>query len=249
MRLWNAIGADRGSVVSVIGAGGKTTAILALAEQASAVGLRTLVTTTTKMWLPNLPTVLSSQTETLEQELRSAFEVHGVVAAGRASSEGKLLGLEPSIVCSLGASDVVLCEADGAAGRSIKIHRPNEPVLPACTTHVVVVAGLDAIGFPFRDVAHPARLSADHFGERDAGVVQERHVAGALLEGAAFAPQGALVLFLLNKADEPELVGAGLRVARQVLESYPDARALLTARGEIVQGTGGSSDDRSYTHA
>ena len=52
-------------------------------------------------------------------------------------------------------------EADGAAGRFLKAPADHEPVIPAGTTVVVVVAGLKAVGGRIADVAHrPERVAS-----------------------------------------------------------------------------------------
>jgi probable selenium-dependent hydroxylase accessory protein YqeC len=186
------------------------------------------------MWLPGLPLVLSDSRADLNAQLQPAFGHHQVIAAGSGAQGGKLIGLEPGTVCSISAPDVTLCEADGAAGRSLKIHRSGEPVVPACTTHFIVVTGLDALGRRFGDAAHPAALGAEYFGVRPDTLIHWEHLAGALLEGAGFRPPQARLLFLLNKADSPVRLDAALRVSRHLHTSAPDAVVLFVSRGQVI---------------
>lgn len=235
MDLWDAVGASPGAVVSVIGAGGKTATVLALARQAKLREQPALVTTTTKMWLPDLPLVLSHSIPDLESRVRSALHAHPVVAAGSGTGDGKLIGLDPAAVCSIGSTGIILCEADGAAGHSLKVHRPGEPVVPACTTHLIVVAALDALGRSFMEAAHPAALAAGYFGEGPAAAIREDHVAGALLEGATFSPGRASLVFLLNKAEGLERVAAGRRISRLLNQAAPSASVLLVSQGQVLK--------------
>src|SRR5271169_5840738 len=64
----------------------------------------------------------------------------------------KLKGISPKRVDRLTErADLVLVEADGARGRSLKLPAPYEPVLPKSTGHVVVLAGLDVLGAPLTE--------------------------------------------------------------------------------------------------
>lgn len=234
MDLWEAVGASGGDVLSLIGAGGKTTALLTLAQQAGARGLKTLVTSTTRMWLPNLPVIYSNRPAVLDRELERAFLQQRVISAGAGEQDGKLVGLAPDTVCSVKAAQVTLCEADGAAGRSLKIHRPGEPVVPACTTILVVVAGLDAVGSAFDEVAHPDTFSAEYFGQPASARVRDEHVVGALLEGADFCPPSSSLTFILNKAEGGERLQNATRIAERIRTHAPDARILLVSRGHVL---------------
>lgn len=247
MDLWDAIGVHRGAVVSVIGAGGKTSTVLALAWQAADRDLDVLVTTTTRMWLPDLPVVYSDSAADLDRALKPAFREHRVVAAGTGSRDGKLLGLAPAAFSSLTSAGVILCEADGAAGRSLKIHRAGEPVVPACSTHLVVVAGLDALGLPFCDSAHPAPLAAEYFGEALEARIREQHVAGALLEGATFLPPSASLAFLLNKIEGPDRIEAARRISQHLGRDAPGSVVLLVSHGRVLDTAGGTTGSPSYT--
>ena len=135
----------------MIGAGGKTTTILALSHLAVRRGLSTIVTTTTKIWPPaGIPLVVEADGEDLADLVgRELLHAPCVAVGSSVADSGKVIGLEPSHICSLvesGVADVVLCEADGAAGRSLKVHGPEEPVIPVCAGSVAVVAGLDVVG-------------------------------------------------------------------------------------------------------
>ena len=114
--------------ISIVGAGGKTTALRVLARALAS--RRVLVTTTTHMF-PVLPpdcrTVLTNPaTDALLTQLR----LSGAVCAGRQAEAGKLCALSPALLTQAAvAADIVLCEADGAHCLPLKLHRADEPVL------------------------------------------------------------------------------------------------------------------------
>ena len=187
MRLHELLEIPRG-VTAVVGSGGKTTLIRHLAEELRQQG-SVLICTTTKMWLPE-PGACYCPT------LRQAAEAcrpGQVVYTGPASPQGKLLPPEEPGWQTL--ADYVLVEADGAAGRPLKAHRPWEPVIPAETNRRVLVVGAAGLGRPLVEAAHCPELFA-----RLAGCSREDP---ATPEGIArVVEQEALGdVILLNQAD------------------------------------------------
>src|SRR5262249_26130228 len=87
---------------------------------------------------------------------------------GRAIMRDKLVGLPPESLGDLLARltwDVVVVEADGARGRSIKGHRLGEPLIPLCATHVVIVIGADGLESPVNDLScHRPEVIQDLLG-------------------------------------------------------------------------------------
>ncbi len=178
--------------IAIIGAGGKTTALEALARQA--VGSR-LMTTTTHIFPPP-----GSLIDPTEEELRSALEKPGIVCAGTASKAGKITILPgPVLTAGLQAADWVIYEADGANRHPLKLHNASEPVILPGTTHLLIVAGLSALGRPVGEAIHrfgqnPAWQPEDLTGEETLlFCIQEA------LETARFPKERTSIL--LNQAD------------------------------------------------
>lgn len=81
MGIWEQLGLDmaRHRMVALVGAGGKTSTLYALARQAADSGRTVVVTTTTHILRhPGLPLV----EEPTPERLRAALEGHGVVTVG-----------------------------------------------------------------------------------------------------------------------------------------------------------------------
>ncbi len=142
-------------VVSIVGAGGKTTLMYRLARELSEAGERVLTTTTTKIFKPtkdqtaNL--IVSSQVGDVIQQAEECLAVHPHVTAAREElvPHGKLKGFDPIAIEQIwetGLFQWVLVEADGAAGRPLKAPAEHEPVVPSCSSLVVGVVGLDVVG-------------------------------------------------------------------------------------------------------
>lgn len=144
-------------VISVIGAGGKTTWIEKTAEAVSKEGKKAAVVTTTHMWMPAKHCAADRPWE----EAVKLLEKENIVYYGRvAEAEGKMTfpGREGyQEICR--RADVVLVEADGAKEKPIKLPDwSREPVIPENTDALVLVYGLSALGRPLGEVCHRFRL-------------------------------------------------------------------------------------------
>lgn len=130
-------------LAAFVGAGGKTSLIYALGSQLADQGQRVVITTTTRMLAPARDLLL----------LRPGVVIppYRLITVGSAveTDKGKLVGFAPWDIGELLARlepDVILVEADGAAGRSVKAPAGHEPVIPELADLVVGVMGLDALG-------------------------------------------------------------------------------------------------------
>jgi probable selenium-dependent hydroxylase accessory protein YqeC len=239
-RLLDLFGLQSGGVAAVAGAGGKTTLVYALAAQARAAGLRVLVTTTTHMGtLPEEVTgpVFVEAEGAAGEPLERALAEHGrATLLGRRVRPDKLEGVPPQRVDALsGLADLVLVEADGARGRSLKAPADHEPVVPAATTLLIVVAALDALGAPF-DEERVHRLERVIEVTGGGAAIDEAAVAACLLHPSGYPqrrPPSARLAAFLNKAEGAEREAAAARVAARLSPAYS-----LVVAGSARAGTG-----------
>jgi molybdenum cofactor cytidylyltransferase len=163
MKLHQAFQVVRGDVVAFIGAGGKTSALVALGHELAEMGWRVLATTTTRIdrdqlqLMPNtLPVSASSG------DISAALATGGFVFLHGEIDEETVAGITPDEVRPLldrVDSDVLLVEADHAHGRLLKAPRTDEPAIPAEASLVVPVVGLGVLGEPL-DAAHVYNAAA-----------------------------------------------------------------------------------------
>ena len=145
-------------LISLVGGGGKTTALFALGRQLSGT---IVVTTTTKMHsghTDGYPVLLSPR----DCELNDALATKRNVLVWRDTDGGKALGVKPEL-CDhwFGLADYVVVEADGARRRPLTAPGPFEPVVPSMTTLLVACVGADAFGRVIADQCHrPMRVAA-----------------------------------------------------------------------------------------
>lgn len=231
-----------GDVVALAGAGGKTTLLYRLAAEARHAGLRVLATTTTRMG--TLPEAITGPVFVEEDgdpglALGEALRSHGrATLLGRRIREDKIEGVPPERVDALtGEADLILVEADGARGRSLKVPASHEPVLPASTTLLLVVAGLDVLGQPLdAERVHRLELVTAATGRAVGDVVDEETLAAALLHPGGYLsrlPAGGRSGAFLNKAEDGPSRAAAERIARRLLPAYGLVAAGAARGGEV----------------
>ena len=242
--LLDALRAQPGMVVSLVGGGGKTSLMFSLALEAwqrwgpGSV----LVTTTTHIAVPepsDLPAGIDRVPEVrlalvqsadegcsrFEHEGRLALLVMGREIIPSAGWRPKVKGLPPEwvdeIAAAVGPKGVlVIVEADGAARRPFKAPAPHEPVFPATSDLVLAVVGVDVLGKPLQDeyVFRPERVATL------TGLPLGRAVDTATVAAVICAPQGAArgkpprarLVAVLNKVDAEEDRQKALLLAREL---------------------------------
>ena len=252
---------DELSVVTLVGAGGKTSALFRLAEEAVAEGRRVVTTTTTRIFAsqaeqaPSRLVLDPGRSAAVDwAALESKLARHGHCLLVTSLAGPKCEGLPPQVVDALAARahdlgiSLIAVEGDGSRRRPVKAPAPHEPVIPDCTTHLVPVVGLDALGLPLAEpyVHRPEQVRA-LLQEEDASTRLTPCMIGRLLvepysrgerreEGgertphnSAPHPPGARLIPLLNKADSaPRLAAARLIAQRLSQQNQP---ALIGAVG------------------
>jgi len=225
--LREALGIGDREVVAFVGAGGKTSAMFRLARELRADGATVVVTTTTKILLPasgsDLRVVVEADRSRLLAATVTAIE-HGLlpVAARAAIPEGKLEGVPPEWIADLArlrGVTHVLVEADGAARRPITAPREGEPVIPGSATIVVPIVGVDALGHLVSEVAHRPERVAALTGLAASDRLDARAIARVLLDprgNTSGAPDGARIVPVVNKADDPQRLRAARELAAEL---------------------------------
>ncbi len=210
MQLVDAFGVRRGEVVSFVGAGGKTSALLRLGHELVQRGFRVLATTTTRIAVDELIHVPSSMAVSPAlaeaKAVSQALADHRFVFVYDSIYGPKVNGLSAETVARLidrVGSDVLLVEADGARRLPFKAPYPHEPVIPEGTTRVIVCAGMDALGQPLNSahVYNPEAM-VHRYGYQWGAPIVWPWMASVLRDGQlglANVPPAALVYVLLNK--------------------------------------------------
>ena len=243
--LWEALGLDawlrpaearpdgQPFIISLAGAGGKTSFIRRLAYEGMERGLRVLVVTTTHMFVPASCGVHGQWAEQTGRML----DKESLAVAGVLSGQGKIafVGQEAyDAICPL--ADLVLVEADGSRRLPLKVPGPGEPVIPAHCRMIICLEGMSALWKPgdrvcFRLPQAMEQLSGLQDGEPR--VVSGWRVSPAdmacLMKAGYLDPlrrrfPDSAVIPVLNQADSMPLV----RTAFQILEDMGEADGLVS---------------------
>ncbi len=209
--LIECLGLERSKVVSLCGAGGKTSLMFALAREMAARGERVLVTTTTKIAIDEARHFASfaagNAAEVLARAGRSADRA--VIAYGKAAPDGeRLMGFAPELIDELAQScelDRILIEADGSRRKPLKAPDAHEPVIPRTTDALIIVAGLNGIGMPLaEDNVFRADIWARLTGMELGAAISGESLARAVVHADGLArtcPANARKLLFLNRAE------------------------------------------------
>jgi probable selenium-dependent hydroxylase accessory protein YqeC len=228
--LTEALGIRAREVISLVGAGGKTTLMFRLAKELVLNGKKVVTTTTTKILEPS-----SSETNFLlinrdEEKIKDLIghyldQYHHITIAREKLGSKKLKGIPQDLVnklCHLEEVDTIIIEADGAAGRAIKAPREGEPVIPSSTTLVVSILGVDGVGMELNkeNIFQPelvSELTGIPIGEKltdEAMALLMVHPEG-VFKGA---PSSSRVAAFLNKVDVPYGVNKAKSISKKILE-------------------------------
>ena len=227
-------------VITLIGGGGKTSLMFLWARCLQEQGFSVVTTTTTKLCDETRPGFSFVQPESLDaaklllKNSRTADEI--LVLTGEVlPAIGKLSGIPSDWIDELSReypSTVFLVEGDGSAGRSLKGHLAHEPVIPACTSLLVPVVGLDVLGKPLdSENVHRPEIFAEITGVKPGDTIDQAAVIAILLQEKGYllqAPKSATVLPFFNKAENPPLWKAGRTLAQHLLAAeHPQIKSVL----------------------
>lgn len=212
--------------VCLVGGGGKTTLMYALAQQRAQMGQRVLVGTTTHIYMPpRFYAADAGQTKLLWDQGNPA--VIGTPV-------GEKLSANLPLLAQLRAqADVTILEADGAKGHPCKVPAEWEPVIdPGCDL-VVAVFGLSAIGKPLHQVCFRAEQAMALLGVSDRHILTPLDAARMLV-----SPQGSKKdvgtrrwCAVLNQCDNALRRMYGKKIAQR-LEEMGERNIIMTSFDE-----------------
>lgn len=246
--LWQALslGEVARPVVAIVGAGGKTSLLYALAREITLLGGRALVTATARFtpaphgW-PMPPTLAASPGAAVDAARAAGGTL--VLTGVEPQPAGRLAPLSVEDVDAIAASDVfdaILVEADGSRARPFKAPGEHEPVIPSSTTHVVAVVGASALGrrLDGEAVHRPERVRALVPGLSQDAVCSAEVVARVLAhdDGGRRGAAGRRYAVLVNQADTHEAAAYAIASALRASGVTSVVTAALRDQERPVRG-------------
>ena len=232
MELTKALRISAGQIVAFVGAGGKSTSIRRLVVELTP-KTPVLITTTTKLALDQtdlaIQHIILRSKEDMSLFPALLHEGSSVIVTGeRWSKEPKWTAPAEDLLADLlplaaASGAVVLIEADGARGCSLKAPAEHEPVIPQFVDLVVPLMGLDVLGAKLEsDLVYRPELVKTFLGIQKDHILLPAHAAGILGHGNGAlkaVPEGAQVRVILNKAGTQKAVEQGREIAELILKS------------------------------
>lgn len=221
-----------GDVVSIVGAGGKSSLMYRLAEEARCSGLGVLITTSTRLFIPK-----PDQYDAIDLSGSAFSEIStneaGIYVAGVPDSEsGKMRGISAvQIDDCKNKFNLIFIEADGSARKPLKGWKDTEPVIFPQTTVTIGVLDIQTVGQVINnDLVH--RL--DHFlaltGSVEGQKVSLSHLETTVTDrkGLFSKAQGKQQL-LVNKVESMEQRANAYKIREQLGE-------VQTVVGSVYRG-------------
>jgi probable selenium-dependent hydroxylase accessory protein YqeC len=231
--FFQALGIQSGDVVCFTGAGGKTSLMFRLAKEAKELGLKVLVTTSTKIFVPD-----GDQYDAFDLSGKlfatDSVVVPGIYVGGlRGPVTGKMTGVAMDLLFrQRKCFDLLLIEADGAAKKSLKGWNSTEPVIPHFATKTIGILDIQTIGSIICEaLVHRLEIFSGLTGCKVGEPVSTDHLCRIILhqKGLFYQSQGTELLYI-NKVES----AADHR-------NVDDLRAKLENKtivaGSILQGT------------
>ena len=219
------------AVISVVGAGGKTSLIFSWARELAASGKSVVITTTTHMYRP----------ERMEEgNIR-------IVVSDDPYRPDKVTAPPSEVLDSLrDTADVVLIEADGSRRMPLKWPADREPVIPDYTDFTVCVAGLSALGKNTADVVYRADELPDVL-KRETVDMNLIHAIISSRDGGQKGVRGDFRVFMNQVDDDIDRLAAAYRLQQifavmgiqsawgSLLSEEPEIAVILEAAGNSTR--------------
>ena len=201
--------AEKGHTVSLVGGGGKTTLLYAMADYCARKGWRVLVTTTTHIRQP----VACYAPD--DAALTALWQAGHYAVIGTPAENGKLTLPPQQLLRRMAQADAVFIEADGAKHNPCKLPAAHEPVLLPQSDVVLAVAGLSALDRPLREVCFRYDAIRPQFLSTAPDAPLTPPMLAQLLastQGGRKAVGDRQFYAVLNQADTPELRQQGIQI-------------------------------------
>ena len=229
----------RREIISLVGGGGKTSAMLRLAKELHHTGRKVIFTTTTHTEicdfdLIRIPGELSRD---LSRRIESAMKTAPAFIAKRIVRGEKVKGLSLAQIAEVNREvsfEYMLIEADGAKKKPLKAPHRYEPAVPLCTTLFIPVIGYDSLGSKLNqdEIHRPqivARIIGKPLNERIThdDVIRLLQDPRGLLKGRPDATRASVII---NKVTAAKSRGAK-ELAARILAEVPKISSVIC--GEV----------------
>ena len=148
---------EKDKIITLVGAGGKTSTIFELGKEFSNLNKKTIITTTTHMGFDK-DFILIEEDRDIKR-IQNILKENNLIKVGKKESEYKVKSLDFDILKKIiEIGDFLLIEGDGAKNLPLKAPKDNEPVIIKETNLVIGIMGFDSINKKIKDICHRPEL-------------------------------------------------------------------------------------------
>jgi probable selenium-dependent hydroxylase accessory protein YqeC len=206
MKLGNCLELKKSDIISIVGAGGKTTMMFKLAQELRGSN-KVLVTTTTKIYVPleNKYDFICTDSEMMPLYIH--MKDNGIYILGSGvNRENKILGLSEKELDELAPYfDYIIIEADGAKKKRLKGWSEFEPVIYKKTTKTIGIIDIQAFGMVISEEnIHRSKIFCELTGAKQRGLVSLEHLFSIIINplGLFKSALGEKILYI-NMTEGP----------------------------------------------
>ena len=227
-----------GDTAAIVGGGGKTSLMFALASQFNGTVITTTTTRIFRKQMDLAPTTHSidpaADPNSFDFDLvNEKLDLYGhCLVYGEVAGE-KAHGVPPHIprlLMEKTNAELIVVEADGSRMRSIKAPADHEPAVPASATVVIPTMGIDAFGQRVVDAAHRPELVAKITNLSKEDLLTAEALATILTHpegGLKNLPANARAVPFINKVESDSQLQSAREIASLVLEKERISRVIL----------------------
>lgn len=213
---------EMGQVISVVGAGGKTTVIRRLLKETESKKVPVIVTTTTHIQAIDTDYFLGTPSK---ERLKQILAKEGKVWMGSPCAKGKLESFPGEFFREViemveEAGILLLIEADGARGLPCKAPADHEPMILPESGKVLSVYGLDAVGKRIDQVCLREEYVSEILGKNCRQILTVHDIAVLASDGRGGRKDVADWMdyhVILNKADDSGRREIGMQIAEELV--------------------------------
>jgi probable selenium-dependent hydroxylase accessory protein YqeC len=248
MQLKEALDIKFGEIISLVGGGGKTTLMFALARELASDGSCVVTTTTTKIFEPlpsQTPFLLleADEKKMIESLVQSIDKYRHITLARERLPSGKLEGIRPDLLGRLARVNrvsYIIVEADGAAHKPLKAPGPTEPVIPSNTTLLIPIVGVDAVGCRLTEenVFRP-QIVSELIGLPLGEVISAESIAFLITHHQGIikgSPDCARIVPFINKVDLDKGLVKATDLANKILAMrHPRVKQVVLGQAQLME--------------
>lgn len=194
---------EKSPIISVVGAGGKTSTIEYIVNEYNNIGDKAIVSTTTHMFQPlNFAWCKEESMELLEK----CLETDNVVWLGIPANHEKMKSPDLSFFDKVKQLNIPLViESDGSKRLPFKVPAEKEPVILEESDIVIGVLGMDALGRPMKEVCFRYELATKLLDKSEDELITKEDYVSIILNNWGLRKgikNGMKYIVFLNKVDD-----------------------------------------------